>query len=737
MQYTIYIILAPIVAIVSIAVIVYTWRYRTASGVSALIWAMVAVSGWLILNILELADTSESGTVFWAKISYPFFTLAPVAWLAFALQYTGRHQWLTPARLALLCIIPVVNSLLALTNELHHLIWKSYSFVPINGLLAMNVVHGPWFWGQVIYSYALIFLGAFIISREYFRSFKLYRQQSIWLVIGAVSPIIANVVYISHLIPGFRKDYSPLSFAFAGLAFAIGMFRYRLFDLRPVARNALIDRMSDGMLVLDEQGRIVDINPAARQMLGLAKADVIGQPAAQILNPWPALVEHFLDATDIQTDVAIDREGTQRHYDLRISPLTDRRGHLTGRLIVWRDITERKQTEKEIQLLGQVAQQMKDAVILTDSTPESRIQYVNDAFSALYGYTKDEVLGKPSWILFAGDDAERDRIAEERDEVVAREGEYRIEYRDRRKDGSTFWVSNTSSQVYLGEAKEPYDLGIVRDITDRKRAEEQLQHYAAELERSNEEVKQFAYIVSHDLRAPLVNLRGFTTELRYALDVIQSSMDAALPHLDEKQRLDVTAALREDVPEALDFIDSSVSRTDNFLSALLKLSRLGRRELNLEPVDVNAIVQATLKALAHQIEERQVKVTVGPLPGVIADRTSVEQIIGNVLDDAVKYLEPGRPGEMEITGERGHNETIFRIRDNGRGIAEEDMNKVFAPFRRAGRQDVPGEGMGLPYVQTLVRRHGGQIWCESQPGVGTTFTFTISNHLAKGADHAQ
>jgi signal transduction histidine kinase len=273
---------------------------------------------------------------------------------------------------------------------------------------------------------------------------------------------------------------------------------------------------------------------------------------------------------------------------------------------------------------------------------------------------------------------------------------------------------------------------VQQELTERKRAEEQLQRYAAELERANEGVKRFAYIVSHDLRAPLANLRGFSEELHYALEVIGSVMDTALPHLDEKQRLAVTMALEEDVPEALGFIDSSVTRMDKFIAAVLKLSRLGRRELELEPIDMDALVQATLQTLGHQIEERQVKVSVGPLPEVVADQTSMEQIMGNILSNAVKYLTPDRPAEIEIGAERSDVETTFYIRDNGRGIAEEDMDKVFAPFRRAGKQDVPGEGMGLPYVQTLVRRHGGRIWCESELGVGTTFSFSLSNHLAGG-----
>jgi signal transduction histidine kinase len=247
--------------------------------------------------------------------------------------------------------------------------------------------------------------------------------------------------------------------------------------------------------------------------------------------------------------------------------------------------------------------------------------------------------------------------------------------------------------------------------------EQRVAERTAELEQANEEVKQFAYIVSHDLRAPLTNLKGFSEELCYALEVIGSAMDTALPHLDEKQRQAVTTALQKDVPEALGFIDSSVTRMDHFINALLKLSRLGRRELDLKPIDMNALAQETLKTLAHQIEERQVSVTVGPLPEVVADRTSMAQIMGNLI---------------EVAAERDHEKTTLHVRDNGRGIAEEDMPKVFAPFRRAGKQDVPGEGMGLAYVQTLVRRHGGRIWCESEQGVGTTFTFTVSNHLVRG-----
>jgi signal transduction histidine kinase len=166
---------------------------------------------------------------------------------------------------------------------------------------------------------------------------------------------------------------------------------------------------------------------------------------------------------------------------------------------------------------------------------------------------------------------------------------------------------------------------------------------------------------------------------------------------------------------------------DRLIQAILHLSRLGRRELAIEPLDMRALVQETVQTLAHQIANRQVQVTVAPLPAVLADRTAMEQIMGNLLANAVAYLSAGRPGEIAVTGERRPNATVFTVRDNGRGIAAEDIPKVFEPFRRIGRQDAPGEGMGLAYVRMLVRRHGGEIHCHSTPGVGTTFTFTIAH----------
>lgn len=255
--------------------------------------------------------------------------------------------------------------------------------------------------------------------------------------------------------------------------------------------------------------------------------------------------------------------------------------------------------------------------------------------------------------------------------------------------------------------------------------------YAAELRESNKELKAFLFSAAHDLRAPLVNMKGFAGELRYALQEINSVINEFLPSLGENNRTKLLTAFLKDVPEALGFIDSSASRLDELINAILKLSRLGRQELKPELIKVSAVVQSVLKNLYHVIETQGITITVGPLPEIVVDRDSLLMIFGNILDNAVKYLKPGVPGKIEITAEKAPDGTVFSIRDNGRGIPDEEIYKVFEMFRRVGKQDVPGEGVGLACVKTLVRRHGGRIWCKSEPGVGSTFSFSIpEDHTA-------
>jgi ligand-binding sensor domain-containing protein/signal transduction histidine kinase len=257
------------------------------------------------------------------------------------------------------------------------------------------------------------------------------------------------------------------------------------------------------------------------------------------------------------------------------------------------------------------------------------------------------------------------------------------------------------------------------------RANRALRPANAELESLNREKADFLAVAAHDLRVPLVNLKGFAGEIRAGVEPLNAVARNLLPHLNAIQRRDLVHALKEDVPEALDFIDASTDRMNQLITALLALSRLGRRQLILEEIDMDDLVRETLTHLRYIIDQRRARISSSPLGAVSADLPAMKQIVENLLHNAVNYLAPERPGRIHISREDRDGEVLVHIRDNGCGIAQDQAEKVFKLLGRAGRDDIPGEGMGLAFVRSLVERHGGRIWFESTLGVGTTFSFSL------------
>jgi signal transduction histidine kinase len=282
---------------------------------------------------------------------------------------------------------------------------------------------------------------------------------------------------------------------------------------------------------------------------------------------------------------------------------------------------------------------------------------------------------------------------------------------------------------YVGEIRNAHmeldrlNAGLENEVRDR----------TAQLTRANEEIQRFAYIVSHDLRAPLVNVMGYTSELEQAGKTLEhqiARLETASPDLIEK---DAVLAVREDVPEAIGFIRASTAKMDRLINAILKLSREGRRPLVAEKLDMKALAQQLADSVRHQTDAADAEIIVGDLPSLESDRFSIEQIFGNLVDNAVKYLDPGRPGRILIEGEQLPGGWVhYRVIDNGRGVSDRDHERVFELFRRSGRQDRPGEGLGLAFVRNSVRRLGGSIDIESELGKGSTFHLKFPRRLVVG-----
>jgi signal transduction histidine kinase len=260
----------------------------------------------------------------------------------------------------------------------------------------------------------------------------------------------------------------------------------------------------------------------------------------------------------------------------------------------------------------------------------------------------------------------------------------------------------------------------------------------ADLREANEEIQRFAYIVSHDLRSPLVNIMGFTSELEElrgdifrriaSLARAQSAAPQAPDNATDNAEPALEGAdkqLSQDFTEALGFIKSSIGKMDRLISAILNLTREGRREFKPERIDTRELLENIVSTVAHQAAEAEAKIRIEPLPAIVSDRLALDQIFGNLIDNALKYLKPGVPGDIQVRGRTKLGFAIFEITDNGRGIDPKDHQRIFDLFRRAGTQDKPGQGIGLAHVRALVRRLGGTMSVASELHQGSTFTVTL------------
>ncbi|PXW53477.1 MHYT domain-containing protein [Methylobacterium sp. B4] len=358
--------------------------------------------------------------------------------------------------------------------------------------------------------------------------------------------------------------------------------------------------------------------------------------------------------------------------------------------------------------------------VLWTNDPEGRMTGEQPGWSALTGQSRSEYEGF-GWAEAVHPD-DREASVAAWNATVATRGTFLHEHRVRARDGLWRHFAIRAVPVLDAHGAIREWVGVHTDITEQREAE-------AELRESNEEIQRYAYIVSHDLRAPLVNVMGFTSEL----EAVREELRTVLRDHPQGARID------GDMAEALGFIQAAVAKMERLIAAILKLSREGRRRFAPEPVEMTGLLRGIADVQRHQAASRGATVTVADdLPVIVADRLAVEQIFGNLIDNALKYLDPDRPGRIEVTARPAPGDRIrFAVSDNGRGIPAQDHGRIFELFRRSGVQDRPGEGIGLAHVKALTRALGGRIEVASQVGVGTTFVVTLPREAATGGGTAE
>jgi signal transduction histidine kinase len=264
---------------------------------------------------------------------------------------------------------------------------------------------------------------------------------------------------------------------------------------------------------------------------------------------------------------------------------------------------------------------------------------------------------------------------------------------------------------------------IVSDITERRREKKERELLKADLAEKTKELEQIIYTTSHDLRSPLVNIQGFTRELEESYKKLHAVLNSETVPPKLKRRL--ASALDGDFPLAFQHILASSARMESLLSGLLKLSRMGRANLDIEKLDMSKLISEVISSLEFQIRETGATVEIGELPPCCGDETQIYQVFSNLLGNALKFLDPKRRGVIIISGKKEKEQVVYCIKDNGIGIAEKDKDAIFDMFLKLNPDDKRGEGLGLTIVRKILDRHGGKVLVESEPGKGSKFYVSL------------
>lgn len=497
--------------------------------------------------------------------------------------------------------------------------------------------------------------------------------------------------------------------------------------------HAIVAHATDGILMTDQQGRIDFVNPAGLGLFGYAHEEMLGLPLAKLMNgPYPlALNDFFAGAADVGGLLknGAEMRGQRKDgttFSLLLTVRDVSAGNQTLSLFFIHDLTEQKRALQALQVsenkINAILTNAVDGIITIDR--EGIMEMVNPAASRLFGYEPGELLGQKVDVLMPEPDRSRhDGYMKN----YQRTGVGKIigigrEVTGRRKDGSTFPFHLSISEVELYDRK--VYTGIVHDITYQKMAEEKLRRYATELERSNRDLQDFAYVSSHDLQEPLRKIQAFGDRLR--------SKESA--HLSDQGK------------EYIDRMLNAASRMQHLINDLLSFSRVTTQAQSFVWTDLRAILEGVLSDLEVSIEKSGARIEVSPLPSLEAEPTQMRQLFQNLIANALKFRKADTPPLIKVyarqhqrkahlTSTPGDETVEVFVEDNGIGFDEKYLDRIFNVFQRLEGQKYEGSGIGLALCRKIAVGHGGNITARSQPGQGAAFVVTLSVRQTKNAEN--
>ncbi|MBD0321399.1 MAG: PAS domain S-box protein, partial [Gemmatimonadetes bacterium] len=480
--------------------------------------------------------------------------------------------------------------------------------------------------------------------------------------------------------------------------------------------RSLIENGSELITIIDERGVIGYDSPAVERLLGYAPGELLGRGVRTVTHPddvaaLEAIFGEVLGKPRVPVAYELrflHRDGSYRWLQGVLTNLLADPA-VQGVVANSRDVTEKNAAEEVLResrrMLATLLDNLPGMAYRCRNEPSWPLEFASAGALALTGYPAELLVGGA---LSYGDlilPADADRVWCCVQSAVGAHGPFQMEYRIRTAAGEERWVWEQGQGVFSPEGELIAVEGLVLDVTDKRRAQSKLQVYSAELERSNRELQDFAYIASHDLQEPLRKIQAFGDRLR-------------VRHAE---------ALGETGADFLARMQSAAHRMQTLIQDLLAYSRVTSKAQPSVPVRLGAVAREVTDDLQARVEETGGRVEIGELPAIEADPLQMRQLFQNLIGNALKFSRPGVPPRVRVTASLpGDGNVAIRVADNGIGFEVKYLDRIFAPFERLhGRMEYEGTGMGLAICRKIVERHKGAITAESAPGEGTTFIVTL------------
>lgn len=670
-NYDIYAAIQLISAIITLVLAAYIWQKRPQPGATYFSLLMVSTSIWAFAISMEMISPGVATKIFWSKISYiGIINIAPL-WLLFALSYTHQDKWLKKQYIVLLWVVPLFILALVLTNEWHGLIWPAVT--PISSEPGAMVIysHGVGVWLSVFYFYSLFITGIILLIQSLIRSPKIYQKQIGIVLVGAIIPFIFNILYYLKGSPIQPLDLAPFAFSITGILFIWSIFKFRMLDVMPVAYNKLFRSTSNGIVIVNAQNRVIDMNKGAENLLNINKTS-IGHDVEKVIPILDDVFPLQQVTSDLKKELFFE---TPHHLwlELQITPLYQEDNSSLGWLLTFEDITERKTAEKELVKSEKNYRNLVDysLVGVYKTNLKGDLLFANNALARIFGYDSPaEMIREPIYNRYQNPD-ERTKVLEK----LKNKG--MLEYYELVMVNK----SGTPLNVILNATIDGEIIsGMIMDITQRKKAEEAIEKSLHEKEML---LKEIHHRVKNNLMviSSLLNLQSRYIKDKDDLQMFKESQNRAKAMAVIHDRLYQSSDLK-----SINFGEYIRTMANDIFHTYILDSHLVKLNLNVENVmvDINITVPLGL-------------------------------ILNELLSNCMKYAFPqGRSGQITIEFFKKDEIFTLVVKDDGVGFPEDiDPEK--------------SDSLGLQLINSLVDQINGKI--ELDRSQGTKFQIVFKEDI--------